>query len=490
MNCKKLARLVCPGFRFGSDDPGEALRLAELGVGAFCFYGGTAAEVRDLSLRLKAASDTPLLIASDYENGAGQRVAGATELPSSMALGASGSEALARRKGEITALEARALGVDWVLAPVADLATRPENPIVNVRAFGSDPVLAARLGEAFMAGLNSQGALSCLKHFPGHGDTAADSHLELPSVAKNLYALEELELKTFRALARRADAVMAGHLLLPELDPASPASLSKELLSGLLRRSLGFAGCIVTDALEMKAVSALGQAGVRAFRAGADLLLVPENPRALVSELAAACNDGLISQAAVEQALARQDRLVGRLSPFRQLPPPAGALRCPEHLAFNAEAAPACLAWASAGRFALKPGETVGYFEPLTPPAGWQGAPFAERLRELGVRVEPYQPNCGMRLAAGCFSKPSAGSGSINLGDAERRALQAAIAGAAQSVVLSFGSPFVLDGLAPSAGLCAFCSLEDFQRAAAGVLAGEIGAGGTMPVRTGILEKK
>ena len=488
MNPRRLARLIFPGFRFGSSDPEQALRLAGLGVGGFCFYGGSAAEVRSLSVALKAASQTPLLIASDYENGAGQWVRGATALPSNMAIGASGSEALARRKGGITALEARALGVDWVFAPVLDLATRPDNPIVNVRAYGADPALAARLAGAYMQGLNSQGALSCVKHFPGHGDTAADSHLELPAVAGNLAALEELELRPFAALARRADAVMAAHLMLPELDPAAPASLSKGILTGLLRDRLGFGGLIVTDALEMKAVSADPAAGVRAFVAGADALLVPDDAEALHGRLAQAFNDGIFTAAAVEAALARQDALVRKLAPFRSSPAPADALRCPEHLAFNAEAAPACLAWASGGRFAVKPGETLGYLEPLTASADWKGAAFVAALAAQGVRVEPYRP--GLRLAAGCFSRPRAGSGSINLSDGEWAALEAAIAGAADSALLAFGSPFVLNGLAPSAGLCAFCALEDFQRAAAGVLAGQVKAGGFMPVKVSMRSKK
>jgi len=488
VNSRRLARLIHPGFRFGLSDPEQAVKLAGLGVGGFCFYGGEAGEVRELSRRLKAASETPLLISSDYENGAGQRARGATDLPSSMAIGASGSEALARRKGEITALEARALGVDWVFAPVLDLATRPDNPIVNVRAYGAAPGLAARLGEAFISGLNSQGALACVKHFPGHGDTSADSHLELPSVGKNLFALEELELRPFKALARRADAVMAAHLLLPELDAVNPASLSREILTGLLRRRLGYAGLIVTDALEMKAVSADPAAGVKAFLAGADALLVPDDPFALHAELARAANDGLLTAAAVDAALARQDSLVRKLAPFRSAPPP-DTLRCPEHLAFNAEAAPACLAWASPARFRLNPGETVGYFEPVTAQKDWKGAAFAAELARLGVRVEPYQPGCGMRLAAGCFSRPRAGSGSINLSDEEWRALESAIAGAADSVLLAFGSPFVLNGLAPTAGLCAFCALEDFQRAAAGALAGQVRAGGSMPVKISLRNK-
>lgn len=330
LNSRKLARLIYPGFRFGATDPDRALKLVELGVGGFCFYGGTAAEVYETARLLRSASETPLLIASDFENGAGQRVSGATELPSNMAIGASASEALARRKGEITALEARALGVDWVLAPVADLADEPANPIVNVRAFCAGPDLAAVLAGAYISGLSSQGALSALKHFPGHGGARTDSHLELPSVGKNLEALEAADLKPFMALSRQADAIMAGHLMLPRLDPVNPASLSKEVLTGLLRKKMKFGGVILTDALEMKAVPPGDRSGVKAFLAGADVLLVPEDPFALHEALLRAFNDGLFSAAAVELALARQDLMARRLSPFRRDPVPPGTLRCAE----------------------------------------------------------------------------------------------------------------------------------------------------------------
>lgn len=302
MNPKKLARLIYPGFRFGSQDPDLAVKLAELGVGGFCFYGGGAARVYETSRLLRSVSETPLLIASDYENGAGQWVSGATELPSNMAIGASGSEVLARRKGEITALEARALGVDWVFAPVADLASRPSNPIVNVRAFGADPDLVSVLGGAYLSGISSQGALGCLKHFPGHGGTEADSHLVLPSVDKNLAALEDSDLRPFLALSRAADSVMAGHLMLPELDPVNPASLSKGILTGLLRNKIKYAGLVLTDALEMKAVSGDPLAGVKAFLAGADILLVPDDPFSLYETLVKAFNDGLITEAAARDS--------------------------------------------------------------------------------------------------------------------------------------------------------------------------------------------
>lgn len=485
MNPKKLARLICPDYWFGKTAPDYAMRLVELGVGGFCFYGGTAEEFFETSRALKAASETPLLIASDFENGAGQRAKGATELPTNMAIGASGSEALARRKGEITALEAKALGVDWVFAPVVDLGGRPDNPIVNVRAYGSEPALAARLGGAFLSGLRSQGVLGCLKHFPGHGGTGADSHLELPVLDKSAAALEE-DLRPFAALASQADSVMVGHLACPALDESAPASLSRNVMDGLLRRKLRYQGLVLTDALNMKALQQGAAAGVKAFLAGADVLLYPEDPFALHAALVKAANDGLITSAAVELALARQDLLVRKLSPFRASPPPYSVVGCPEHKAFNAEAAPACLAWARGeGTFRLKAGDTVGYFEPLARPENWKGTAFTDALMRAGVRVEPYQPGCGMRLAAGLFSGPRAGSGSINLTPEERYAVEAAAAGAAGSVLAAFGSPFVLEGLrpAPSAALCAFCALPEFQAAAAGALTGTVTAAGAMPVQ-------
>ncbi len=483
MNPAALARLIFPEFRFGKTPLDEALRLAELGVGGFCFYGGSADEVIGASRTLKAASRTPLLIASDYENGAGQWVKGATELPTNMAIGASGDAALARRKGEITGLEAAALGVDWVFAPVVDLASRPDNPIVNVRAYGADPALAARLADAYISGLGSQGALSCLKHFPGHGSTSSDSHLELPLLDRSAAELDE-DLKPFAALARRADSVMAGHLLAPALDAAAPVSLSKAALTGALRGRLGFHGLIVTDALNMKAVSADGEAGVRAFLAGADALLCPEDPRALLAALARAANDGLVRPTDVALAVSRQEALARRLSPFRAAPRAPEALRCAEHLAFAAEAAPACLAWAEPGReTSFRSGDIVGYLEPLTARKDWRGEAFVSELVRLGARVEPYQPGCGMRLAAAVFPLPRAGSGGVNLSGEQAAALEAAVKGAGPSALVSFGSPFVFGpGNRPSAGLCAFCALEDFQRAAARVLMGRLKAGGVMPV--------
>lgn len=486
MNPKHLARLIYPEFRFGKTPLDYALKLVAEGVGGFCFYGGSADEVCAAARALRNASPTPLLIAADYEDGAGRWVKGATELPTNMAIGASKSQGLARRKGEITALEARALGVDWILAPVVDLAVRPANPIVNVRAFSDSWRLATELAGAYMSGVNSQGGLCSLKHFPGHGDTEADSHLILPEVGKSRQGFEQEELKPYRALAGRADSVMVGHLMVPAFDAENPSSLSGRVIKDLLRGELAYGGAVLTDALNMKALSGEGEAGVRAFLAGADILLFPEDPFKLHAALCKAAGEGLISETMVAQALARQDVLVHKMSPFRSAPPPLDALRCAEHLAWPAEVAPSCLAWAyGEGGFSLKAGETVGYFEPMTAQKDWQGTAFVAALTGLGVRVKLYEPGSRMKLLAGVFSRPRAYSAAINLDSQERSALEGAIKSAGGCALAAFGSPFVLDGLEnrPDSALCAFCGLESFQQAAARVFTGAVRACGVMPVK-------
>jgi len=486
LNTRNLARLIYPEFRFGKTPLDYALKLAGAGVGGFCFYGGSTDEVYETARVLRNASKTPLLITADYEDGVGRWVQGGTELPTNMAIGASGLPNLARRKAEITALEARALGVDWIFAPVLDLAVRPANPIVNVRSFGAEPGLVTAMAEAYLSGINSQGALCSLKHFPGHGDTETDSHLALPEVGKSRQELEDGELKPYRALARRADSIMVGHLKVPAFDDESPASLSGGVIKGLLRGELAYGGVVLTDALNMKALSGETEAGVRAFLAGADILLFPEDPFKLHAALEQAVSKGLITVAMVELALARQDVLARKVSPSRIAAPSLDALRCAEHLAFSAEAACSCLAWAyGAGKFRLKAGETAGYFEPLTAQKDWQGLAFVEALAGLGVRVVPFEPGRGMKLVAGVFSRPRAYSAAINLGREEHAALEGAIKGAAGSALAAFGSPFVVSGLEnrPDAALCAFCGLKEFQEAAAEALGGAARVSGIMPVR-------
>jgi len=485
INVKKLARLIHPEFRFGSTKLEQALKLVNLGVGGFCIYGGSVDEVFETVGILRAASRTPLLISSDYENGAGQMLSGATELPSNMAVGASGSPDIARRKGEITAVEAKALGVDWIFAPVTDLAVNPANPIVNLRAYGADPALASSLASAYISGLHSRNIISTLKHFPGHGETSVDSHLVLPVLERTLEDLEGSELRPYRALLAQSDSVMAGHLKIPALDPDFPASLSRNIITGLLRGSLRYDGCVITDALNMKAVSYGGAAGLKALLAGADILLAPEDVMQLYEILIRAAGEGVITGQMVDCALSRQDRLAKMLSSVPLKPEGLSLVGCAEHRAFVREISAKCLAWAFQNKpFTVKAGETVFYMEPLTPQKEWHGVAFVEELLRLGVRIEPFKDGVKGKKIIGSFSRPKAFSGAINLSGAAAAEIEAAVSGGGETLMAAFGSPFVFDGFHRrlNAGLCAFGGLGDFQRNAAAILTGAAAAGGTMPV--------
>jgi beta-glucosidase-like glycosyl hydrolase len=484
------AQLVFPSFRFGQDDPKKAAALVRKGVGGFCLYKGEARQIAEFTARLQALAQVPLLFCADYEDGAASHCAGTTALPTNMGIAASGRAELARLKAEVTAKEALALGVRWVLAPVVDLAVEPDNPIVNVRSFGADPALVTRMARAYLAGLQAHRVLGCLKHFPGHGRTRRDSHLELPVVRTDRWTLENSDLAPFRSLARAADSVMLGHLAVPALGSGrEPFSLSRAA-ARLLRGELGFQGLVATDALDMHAVSKRwdeAEAALRALRAGADVLLVPEDPERLLARLPEALAGRGVA-ALVAQALNRLRRAKLRAGLFadpmparRRLPAVGGA----RHAALAQRMADSCLAWRDAPA-SLK-GRRIVYAEPGSTPKDWRGREFLSELRRLGATVRPASGALrpGEALALGIFLRPRAYSGRIKLEPAEISAALRLARRADETVVVSFGSPFVLADFCGQPGLCAFSHIAVSQRAAAQALLGRIPVTGRMPAASG-----
>ena len=263
----------------------ELRRLLEQGVGGVILLGGSAEELRLRCEQLRRWAGQPLLLCADVEEGVGQRFEGASWLVPPLALGRlhgtepGRAEQLAERYGRCTGRQARLLGLNWVLGPVCDVNNNPANPVINVRAWGDTVPAAAALAAAFVRGCQAEGVLACAKHFPGHGDTSTDSHLALPLIPHGRQRLEAVELPPFQAaIAAGVASVMTAHLQLPALDADYPATLSEPVLTGLLRRQLGFTGLVVTDALVMKAISAAygpADAAELAFQAGADLILMP-----------------------------------------------------------------------------------------------------------------------------------------------------------------------------------------------------------------------
>jgi beta-N-acetylhexosaminidase len=264
-----------------------------------------------LANQLQSKSKIPLMIGADYERGTAMRQDEGTSFPTAMALAAAGNPQDAYTMGKITALEARAVGVQWIYAPVCDVNNNPANPIINTRSFGEDPQSVARYITEFIHGVEENGALATAKHFPGHGDTATDSHIDLPIIKADRDRLEHLELVPFRAaIAAGVGSIMTGHLNVPafEPDPNTPATLSKNILTDLLRKQLNFQGLVITDALDMGGITvryAPGDAAIRAFQAGADALLMPPVPDAAYEAVVAAAKSGQISQERLDASLRR-----------------------------------------------------------------------------------------------------------------------------------------------------------------------------------------
>ncbi len=264
-----------------------------------------------LANQMQAKSKLPLLIAADFERGTAMRLDEGTSFPTAMALAAAGNVKDAYTMGKITALEARAVGVQWIYAPDADVNNNPNNPIINTRSFGEDPAQVAEYVAAFVKGVQENGGLATAKHFPGHGDTAADSHIDLPVIHADRERLENLELVPFRAaILAGAGTVMTGHLSIPALepDPNTPATLSSNILTGMLRKELGFQGLVVTDAMDMGGITvryAPGEAAVRAFAAGADALLMPPVPDAAFEALRDAAKSGRVARERLDASVRR-----------------------------------------------------------------------------------------------------------------------------------------------------------------------------------------
>jgi beta-glucosidase-like glycosyl hydrolase len=316
-----IARLVMPALRArpGNGFAHEARAIAEafdLGVGGFIIFGGTVESVRRLTADLLRRAERSLLLASDLERGAGQQIEGLTEFPPPLALAALDDAAAVRWVASVTAREARAVGINWVFAPVADLDVVPDNPIVQTRAFGAEPQRVATMVRNWVEGCQAAGALACAKHFPGHGRTSVDSHVTLPVVDARRDTLEATDLVPFGvAVEAGVASVMTAHVAFPGLDPEGlPATLSGPILADL-RERLGFEGLVVTDALIMDG-ALVGRresdAALEAIRAGVDVLLYPNDPRRVCDAFDQAVAAGTLPRERLAQSLERYDRALAQ----------------------------------------------------------------------------------------------------------------------------------------------------------------------------------
>jgi beta-N-acetylhexosaminidase len=322
---RQCARMLMVGFPGPTLDDGLRRLLRQGVFGAILFKRnvGKVAETSELCRALKAAAPGPLVLGVDQEGGRVARLRGSpfTALPPMRELGRRGDAALARRVGQLLAFELRAVGFDWDFAPVLDVDTNPQNPVIGDRAFHHSPGPVGTLGVALAQGLEEGGVASCGKHFPGHGDTVQDSHHVLPRLPHALDRLRAVELAPFVEYARAGlAALMTAHVVFEAVDPTLPATLSPRVMEEILRREVGFQGVAVSDDLEMKAVAdhyPIGEAAVLGALAGVDLFLVchrEERQAEAISALVHAVESGRLPRARVEQAQARLDALATRFA--------------------------------------------------------------------------------------------------------------------------------------------------------------------------------
>ena len=513
----KIAQLVVPwipGTYAAYDDDGFARAEAwvdSLHVGGVIVSIGSPLDVAAKLNRLQQRSPLPLLVASDFEGGTSLRLNGGTLFPPNMGVGATGSDSAAYDIGRITALEGRAVGVHLAFAPVADVNNNPANPIINTRSFGEDPVEVGRLVAAEVRGLQDHGMLATAKHFPGHGDTGTDSHLALPVIGSTWARLDSVELVPFRAaIAAGVDVVMSAHIALPGIDSGEmrPGTVAPNILTGILRDSLGFRGMIVTDALNMAGVADRygAEAGVRAFLAGADLLLQPADPRAAIDAMVRAVGRGEITPERLDRSVRRvleAKRGLGlftrRTVPLDSVPVVVGSA------AFQADAAEIAarsivMVKDSGGlvhslRRARPPLTLVTYAEEENRTVG---IALAAELRAQGfsvtlARLWPASGIASYDSAAASLGRnpvsvfatadrPIAGRGSIGL-PAVLTALIALTAREQPTVLVSLGNPYLIGGL-PEVGsyLIGWRSNAVTERAAARALAGVAPITGRLPI--------
>jgi beta-N-acetylhexosaminidase len=466
----------------------------------------------ELTNELQRRAKVPLLIGADFESGTGMRLDEGTSFPSAMAVGATGDPKLAYTIGKVIALESRAAGVHWIFAPDADVNNNPDNPIINIRSFGENPKSVGEFVAHEIRGIEENGGLATAKHFPGHGDVSVDSHLALPTVPGDRKELEATELVPFRAaIGASVGSVMPGHLAVPAFEPDAsvPATTSRNILTGLLRDELKYKGLVVTDAMDMGGVTSRyppGEAAVRAVEAGADVLLMPPVPDAAMAGLEGAVRSGRITEKRVDESVRRILQAKSRLGLDRN------RLADIEHLDEKfARPAFAAQAQSIADRGVTLLRDTV-HLLPLD-----ATKPLRVLLVSLSADADPYpgetiEPEIRWRVdslkalradmqfanvstlklppadtydvaIASLFVRVADRKGNVGLPDEQRAFVNQMIAGGKPTVVIAFGSPYLIQGF-PGAKtwVAEFSTNSVSQVAAVRVLFGQVAVQGQIPV--------
>jgi beta-N-acetylhexosaminidase len=470
--------------------------------------------------RMQRLARIPLLVSGDFERGASMRVDATTIFPHAMAFTASRDPNEARLEGEITAREARALGVQWLFFPDADVNNNPDNPIINIRSYGENPDDVSAFVSAFITGAHSVASakgdpkwsrvLTTAKHFPGHGDTATDTHLNLATIVADRPRLEKIEWAPFRAAIQSGtDSVMTAHIAVPALDDAGvPATLSSKILNGVLREELGFKGIVVTDALEMGGIAKgfpVGEAAVRSLIAGADVLLMPPDGEAAINAIAAAVRSGQISQKRIDESVMRVLTAKARLGLATKKLVDLDAIHeivnAPES---NAVAQQICdrsvTLVKNEGDFVpLKTAGDTAFFILTEGSTSIEGQAFALEVRKRAVTANVTILDAGMsdadlqtalqrasaasRYVVAAFASVAAYRGSVALGGGLPQMLQNLVATKKPVALIAMGNPYLLRNFPDVAAyMTTYSTVPPSELSAVKALFGEIPIAGKLPV--------
>jgi len=459
--------------------------LVKKGLGGFIIFGGAKGEIKDFILELQSLAEIPLFIASDIERGVGQQIKGANSVPCPMAMAA----ALDRGSPEDALLlenvlkgvadEAIDNGINLPLIPVMDVNQEPDNPIICTRAFSDDPETVSWFGSEYIRTLEHTGLISCAKHFPGHGDTAVDSHIALPVIKKSREDLNGLDLIPFiKAIKTGVSSIMVGHLAVPSLDDV-PASLSKKIMYGLLREELGFKGLILTDALDMHALNNRGNLPVKCINAGADMLLHPTDADAAVAGLLSAVVSGEIEDRTVNNAVCRIVRAKERLGRIVPRGADYGASR-----GLSSLIAEKSITLVKHGPGLLPLTETKDVRLII---AGDIALPSSSPLKHylpLSFALDDIAAAADETVIFALFASVAAWKGSSGLAGEDKEKIAGLIKQARKAIVISFGSPYVLRYFGEADILiAAFEPTDQAQEAVTRCLKGEMDFMGRLPVK-------
>ena len=470
-------------------------------------------EVASFINRMQRLANVPLLVSADFERGASMRVDATTVFPHAMALAASRDPKEAQVEGEVTAKEARALGVQWILFPDADVNNNPDNPIINIRSFGEDPEDVSAFVSAFIAGAHSvPGArvLTTAKHFPGHGDTATDTHLNLATIGADRERLEKVEWAPFRAaIESKVDSIMTAHIAVPALDAADlPATLSPKIVNGVLREELGFKGIIVTDALDMGGIAkgfSVGEAAVRSLLAGADVLMMPPDGEAAINAVAAAVKSGRLTQKRIDESVMRilmakahvglATRKLVNLDDVHTVVDSIESNAVAQRIADRA----VTLVRNQGDLVPLKPVTDTAFFVLTESPNSVEGQEFAlevrkrsvganvvildSRMSDMDLQAAMDHAETASRYVVAAFASVAAYRGSVALGGGFPQLIEKLVATKKPVALIAMGNPYLLRSFPDVAAyMTTYSTVPPSETSAVKALFGEIPIEGKLPV--------